>query len=131
KESDRAFRLAERQHSQASAQELAAPELLELLGRAPALPRELFGELGFQSSRLVSERLFHRGNEPHASFSYPLLEGRDVAEFREGAPRLFLNPDPELLKLAGCRLKDPAEFRRASFVVRQTAAMPIAALHSG
>ena len=79
----------------------------------------------------MSEQLFSRSSEPDEAYSYPLLEGRDVAEFREGPPRLFLNPDPELLRRAGCRLRQKSDFSRASFVVRQTAQVPIAALHSG
>jgi hypothetical protein len=44
---------------------------------------------------------------------------------------LFLSPDKEALHKARCRLRDSADYGRVSFVVRQTARFPIAALHGG
>jgi hypothetical protein len=72
-----------------------------------------------------------RAEAPDDRHTLPLLEGRQVSEFRVDPPRLFLNPDPERLARAKCRLRPPEQYRRARFVVRQTAQYPIAALHSG
>jgi Eco57I restriction-modification methylase len=130
-ESDRAWTLSERQRAGNAAVAVSAPELLTLLGGAPTLPAELFREMGFQSSGAVSRTLFLRAPEPDALHRYPLLEGRDVFEFRQGEPRLYLRADPELLRQAGARLRAAEDYRRVGFVVRQTAKMPIAALHRG
>lgn len=130
-ESDRAWHLAERQRAATTAEAVEVPELLRLLAGAPALPRELFREMGFQSSGAVSRTLFLRASAPDALHRYPLLEGRDVFEFRQGEPRLFLRADPELLRRAGARLRAAEDYQRVGFVVRQTAKMPIAALHRG
>jgi hypothetical protein len=54
-----------------------------------------------------------------------------VKEFHEGEPRLFLRADPDLLKKARCRLRSRDQYRTVDFVVRQTAPVPIAALHGG
>jgi len=128
---DRAFVLRERSRASAEASAVAAPAVLERLRRAAPLPREVFGEMGFQTTRIVTSTLLLRSAAPDAHHTYPLLEGREVAEFRVGPPRLFLRPDAELLRRAGCRLRSIEEYRRVSFVVRQTAKAPIAALHSG
>ncbi len=72
-----------------------------------------------------------RGPRPDALHHYPLLEGRDVREFAEGEPRLFLSPDPIALAKARCRLRDRDDYQRVRFVIRQTARYPIAALHRG
>lgn len=130
-QSDRAWRLAERQRAAGAAEAVSVPELLALLAGAPSLPAALFREMGFQSSGAVSRTLFLRAPEPDALHGYPLLEGRDVFEFRQGEPRLYLRADPELLRLAGARLRAAEDYRRVGFVVRQTAKMPIAALHRG
>ncbi len=127
---DRPFRLIERQRLGAAAEEVKPPAVLLGLLERPPLPRELFGEMGFQSRRAVTEKLFKRGALADGH-DYPLLEGKDVAEFRVGAPRLFLKPDRALLKKLGCRLREPGDYGRVRFVVRQTAKVPIAALHSG
>jgi hypothetical protein len=129
--SARPWLLAERQRARLLAEQLNAPRCLEQLAELPPLPGELFGEMGFQSCRLVSEQLLSRTAEPHGAFQFPLLEGRDVSEFRQGAPRLFLNPDPELLREARCRLRAERDYQRVAFVVRQTAKVTIAALHGG
>ncbi|HVJ18253.1 MAG TPA: N-6 DNA methylase [Polyangiaceae bacterium] len=127
---ERPFRLAERQRVAGAAAEVAPPAaVLRLLGSEP-LPRELFGEMGFQSNRVVSERLFRRGPAGDGH-DYPLLEGKDVAEFRVGQPRLFLKADQAVLRRSGCRLRAAGDYQRVRFVVRQTAKMPIAALHTG
>jgi hypothetical protein len=128
---EREWRLAERQRNAATAAQLEPPELLSRLASWPLLPRELFGEMGFQSAGNVSKTLLLRAPEPADGHDYPLLEGKDVGEFRQGPARLFLKPDSELLARARCRLRPAEDYARAAFVVRQTAVMPIAALHSG
>jgi hypothetical protein len=129
--SERPWRLVERQRRGAVASSVAAPAALTRLAQAPALPADLFAEMGFQSSRLASCNLLKRGPVPAAPFDYPLLEGRDVFEFREGPARLFLRAEAALLKAAGCRARPIEAYRAVAFVVRQTAAVPIAALHGG
>ena len=127
---DRPFRLAERQRKAGEAEEVRTPNAIERLLALPCLPRELFGEMGFQSRRVVTEQLFRRG--PAAGeHDYPLLEGKDVGEFRVGPPRLFMKPDRDFLARVGCRLRDAGEYGRVRFVVRQTAKVTIAALHTG
>jgi len=125
------FRLVERQRAAGSAAEVKAPEALLELAKAPAFPRELFGEMGFQTTSAVSKQLLRRSPEPDAIHHYPLLEGRDVREFSQGEPRLFLAPDPAALSKARCRLRNRDDYQRVRFVVRQTARYPIAALHRG
>jgi hypothetical protein len=128
---DREWRLSERQRSAGAAEEIAPPAWLERLGELPSFPAELFGEMGFQSSGDVAKTLFLRAPEADARHVYPLLEGKDVGEFRQRAPRLYLDPDPDALARARCRLRPARDYGRVAFVVRQTAAQPIAALHSG
>lgn len=125
------FRLAERQRAAGAPVEVHAPEALLALAQAQKFPPELFGEMGFQTTSTVTQQLLRRSREPDASHHYPLLEGRDVREFSEGEPRLFLAPDPELLAKARCRLRNRDEYQRVRFVIRQTARYPIAALHRG
>ncbi len=127
---DAAFRLVERQRRDGAAAEVKTPRAIERLSERPSFPRELFGEMGFQSNRVVTERLFRRG-VPGEGHDYPLLEGKDVAEFRVGSARLFLKPDRDLLSKLGVKLRPESEYQRVSFVVRQTAKVTIAALHSG
>jgi hypothetical protein len=128
---DGPFRLAERQRAGAQAAEIAAPSALLELGKLPTLPRDLFGEMGFQTSGVVTRELLLRAAAPDSRHHYPLLEGRDVREFSEGEPRLFLAPDPGVLSQARCRLRDRQDYARVRFVIRQTARFPIAALHRG
>jgi len=125
------FRLAERQRAAGSAAEVLAPAALLELAKAPGFPRELFGEMGFQTTSTVSKQLLRRSSEPDPIHYYPLLEGRDVREFAEGEPRLFLSPDTEALSKARCRLRNRDDYQRVRFVIRQTARFPIAALHRG
>lgn len=125
------FRLSERQRAGGAAAEVLAPEALLELARRPAFPRELFGEMGFQTTSVVTKQLLRRSPTPDAAHHYPLLEGRDVREFSEGQPRLFLAPDSEVLRKARCRLRSRDDYQRVRFVVRQTARYPIAAVHRG
>jgi N-6 DNA Methylase len=129
--SDAPFRLAERQRAGAEAALVTPPDALLELGKLPSFPRESFGEMGFQTTSTVTQTLLLRAPGPDARHVYPLLEGRDVREFSQGQPRLFLSPDREALHKARCRLRDLADYGRVSFVIRQTARYPIAALHGG
>lgn len=128
---DAPWRLVERQKRGGSARSLEVPEVLLRLRERPPLPAACFGEMGFQSSRLVTERLLLRGDAADEQHTYPLLEGRDVREFWQGAPRLFLRVDRAILEQARCRVRPLEVYRRVAFVVRQTANVPIAALHGG
>jgi hypothetical protein len=127
----RPFRLSERARCGVPARALEVPEALSRFGDVTPLPHELFREMGFQTTRSVSQALLKRGERADAEHSYPLLEGREVSEFKVGPPRLFLRPDLEFLARARCRLRAREEYRTVRFVVRQTAKVPIAALHSG
>lgn len=129
--SERKLRLAERERFGNVAQPLEAPQVLLRMEQCEAFPRELFGELGFQSNRAVSTQLFLRAESARPPFTYPLLEGREVSEFRVGAPRLFLHPDERVLTKTRCKLRLMDDYQRVEFVVRQTAKFPIAALHNG
>ena len=130
-ESEGPFRLAERQRAGAVAAEILLPAALAEIAKLPSFPRELFGEMGFQTTGVVTKTLLRRAPAPDARHDYPLLEGRDVREFSEGEPRLFLSPDREALAKARCRLRERTDYERVRFVVRQTARYPIAALHRG
>jgi hypothetical protein len=125
----RSLRLAERARLAGAARAVEPPAVLARVAASAPLPSALFGEFGLQTTRVVSERLLLRADAPTGAFTYPLLEGREVREFRVGSPRLFLHPDPEVLKAARCRVRAREDYRRVRFVVRQTAKAPIAALH--
>ncbi len=129
--SDACWRLFERQRRAGDAREVQVPRVLGLLSGAPTWPEAMFKEMGFQSSRVVSERLFLRGPRGDRRHRYPLLEGRNVQEFAQGEPRLFLRADPTELARARVRLRPAQAYRSVDFVVRQTATVPIAALHGG
>ncbi len=128
---DAPLRLAERQRADGQAAEIQPPAALTEIGKLPPFPRELFGEMGFQTAGSVTAQLLLRAAGPDARHHYPLLEGRDVREFSEGEPRLFLAPDREALAKARCRLRELHDYSRVSFVIRQTARYPIAARHRG
>ena len=128
---DAPFRLAERQRAGAPAAELAAPAALSEIAKLPPFPRELFGEMGFQTTKRVSQELLLRAPAANDRHHYPLLEGRNVRAFWQGEPKLFLAPDSQVLAASRCRLRDPGDYGRVRFVVRQTARYPIAAIHSG
>jgi hypothetical protein len=130
-EPSRAFVLSERSRAAATATELRTPPALERLAGLPRFPDELFGEMGLQTNSAVSKQLLYRGHQPPADFNYALLEGRNVVEFKVAAPRLFMKPDASLLAQHRCRLRNAADYRRVKLVVRQTAAITIAAAHDG
>jgi len=125
------FRLKERSVLDGPVRCLDPPEhLCSLHGRA-TFPRQVFRELGFQTNARVTKELLLRADAPSGPYRVALLEGRRVREFREGEPRLFLNPEPSLLRQERCRLRPLDEYRTVDFVIRQTARWPIAALHQG
>lgn len=130
-EPERAFVLTERRRAAGAALPLQTPAALGRLAGLPRLPAELFGEMGLQTNSAVTRQLLYRGSAPPAEFSYALLEGRNLAEFALAAPRLFLKPDQAFLALHRCRLRDASEYRRVKLVIRQTAAITIAAAHDG
>lgn len=123
--------LSERQWANASAVRLEIPPVLSLLRKAPTLAPDHFGEMGFQTTRVASQTLLLRADAPDAKHTTALLEGRNVQEFSEGPAKLFLCSDADLLKKAKCRLRPAKDYQRVDFVVRQTASVPIAALHNG
>jgi hypothetical protein len=131
KQSERPWTLVERARARAEASAVDPPPLLGALGQSEALPGELFGEMGLQTTRQVTLTLLLRGAVPDARHRYPLLEGKNVREFHEGSVQLYLCDDPELLRKAHCRLRPESDYARVRFVVRQTARIPIAALHNG
>lgn len=125
------WQLLEKSRTAHSRKTVAAPAVLGRFADLPTFPSDVFREYGFQSAGEVSQTLFLRATEADDLHTMPLLQGRNVREFHEGAPRLFLRPDRELLRRARCRLRDEADYAKVEFVVRQTAAFPIAALHHG
>lgn len=128
---DAVWPLQEKTHADSKAVMTPPPSVLRLVDGLAPLPRETFGEVGFQSNRIVGAKLFYRGEDPPAQFSVPLLEGRNVGEFLERPPRLFLWPDQETLRQTKCRLKSAESYQAVTLVVRQTAAFTIAARHNG
>lgn len=127
--SGRPWRLEERQRAAVEAESVAIPDALLHLRNMPTLPAQVFREMGFQSGGDVMKELVARA--PDDQHTYPLLEGRDIDEFRVGQPRKFLDPDERRLQAAKCRVRPVSDYQRVKFVVRQTATHPIAALHSG
>jgi SAM-dependent methyltransferase len=130
-EPERSWVLTERKHAGATAAAVCTPTALEPLARLPRLPPELFGEMGLQTNSAVTRQLLYRGTSPPDAYSYALLEGRNVSEFEISAPRLFLRPDRDVLAAERCRLRAASDYQRVKIVVRQTAAITIAARHDG
>lgn len=99
--------------------------LLERLSRLPRLPREAFGERGFQTTEddLAHLRRAPAGCSPHV---VALREGADVSEFRGLPPQLFADP----AQLEG-RLRPPADWQAVKVLIRQTARFPLAAFSDG
>jgi hypothetical protein len=128
---ERPFVLSERDRAASAATEVRPPAALSRLVGLPRLPPDLFGEMGLQTNGVVTRQLLFRGSAPPPEFTYALLEGRNVAEFAQSAPRLFLKPDRALLAQHRCRLREVSEYGRVKLVVRQTAAITIACAHTG
>jgi Eco57I restriction-modification methylase len=98
--------------------------LLERLGQLERLPRELFGERGFQTTEDDQAHLERGAAAPPGRV--PLREGADIGEFRALPPQLF--GDPERL---GSRLRPASDWRDVKLLIRQTARFPMAALSDG
>jgi hypothetical protein len=130
-ERDAPFALVERSGVAATAARVEPPSCLERLAAFERFPAECFREFGFQTTSEVTRRMLRRGSDATPPFDYPLLEGRDVAEFIVGEPKLHLQADRNELKRLHCRLRELDEFRQVEFLVRQTAKYTIAALHNG
>lgn len=130
-EPERSFLLTERRHAAATAAEVRTPPALSRMSQLPRMPAALFGEMGLQTNAAVTKQLLYRGHTPPPEYSYALLEGRNIAEFELSAPRLFLKPDRAVLAQHRCRLRSASEYARVKVVVRQTAAITIAAAHDG
>ncbi len=128
---ERPFVLSERSRAISAASQVQTPAALGALSALPRLPQQLFGEMGLQTNGAITRQLLFRGSAPPPEFSYALLEGRNVSEFEQSTPRLFLKPDRALLAQHRCRLRDVSEYSRVKLVVRQTAAITIASAHSG
>jgi len=128
---ERPFVLTERRRAAGAASEVQVPSALSRLAALPRLPSELFGEMGLQTSSAVTRQLLYRGHAPPPEFSYPLLEGRNIAEFALQPARLFLKPDAAILAQHRCRLRASSDYARVKLVVRQTAAITLAAAHDG
>ncbi len=124
------WQLEERTRCAHDARQVSIPGIMGRLLTFPRFPAPTFREFGFQSNRTATLELLSRTG-PNERCRYPLLEGRDVHEFYEGEPRLYLDDNPERLKRAGCRLRPREEYQSVGFVVRQTARVPVAALHKG
>jgi hypothetical protein len=103
----------------------AGRRLLERLARLPRLPRELFGERGFQTTEDDQAHL-RRAPNMLPPCTVALREGADIGEFRALPPQLFGDP----VRL-GTRLRPPAAFREVKLLIRQTARFPMAALSDG
>lgn len=130
-EPERPFVLSERRRVLQAAAELCTPSALERLAGWPRLPAKLFGEMGLQTNSAVTRSLLYRGASPPDEYCYALLEGRNIAEFQRKPARLYLKPDRALLSELRCRLREASEYDRVKLVVRQTAAITIAAAHDG
>jgi len=127
----RPWKLSERARKSNESTELVVPGALLRLASLPTLPPELFRELGLQTNRQVTAELLRRAAAPKAPYVLGLLEGRRVQEFVCHEPELFLHPHQPTLERTKCLLRPPSTYQAVSFVVRQTAAFPIAAAHNG
>jgi Eco57I restriction-modification methylase len=99
--------------------------LLERLAQLPRLPREAFGERGFQTTEDDQAHL-RRAAAAHPPCTVALREGADIGEFRARDPQLFGDP----VRL-GTRLRPVADWHDVKLLIRQTARFPMAALSDG
>jgi hypothetical protein len=99
--------------------------LIERLSRLPRLPRDAFGERGFQTTEddLAHLSRMPRARPPH---TVALREGADIGEFRALPPQLFADPS----RLDN-RLRKPADWQQVKLLIRQTARFPMAAFSDG
>jgi hypothetical protein len=99
--------------------------LFERLARLPRLPRELFGERGYQTSEDDQAHLRRAPAAPSRAL-VPLREGADVGEFRALPPQLFADAAQ-----LGARLRPASDWGAVKLLIRQTARFPMAALSDG
>ncbi|MEJ7727781.1 MAG: N-6 DNA methylase [Polyangiaceae bacterium] len=99
--------------------------LLERLAALRTLPRDAFGERGFQSTGSDAARL-RRLPAAEPPFVLPIREGADIAAFVARPPRAFLDPRGTIGRLRGAEA-----WREVQLLIRQTARFPIAALADG
>lgn len=123
--------LEERSRLTAEVDRVSPPACIAVFDQLPCLPKNTFGELGFQSNTRVVQELFRRAAEPTGVYTLGLLEGRCVQEFKQRPPRVFLAPNQDRLAQLKARLRDAVSYQKVDFVVRQTAAFTIAARHNG
>lgn len=102
-----------------------ATRLLARLNKYPKMPRDLFGERGFQSDKKLATH-FREATEPEGRFTTPLREGSDILEFAIGPARVYA--DRETL---GRQLRSPEAYQAVKVLIRQTARFPIAARSDG
>lgn len=103
----------------------AEAALLARLDALPKLPREVFGERGFQTMGADVANL-RRGDEPLTPGEVGLRIGSDVAPFRRGAPSFRCDP-----RAFGARFRKDEDWRAVRVLVRQTARFPMACLSDG
>lgn len=96
--------------------------ILTLLER-PALPPELFGERGLQTTGSDTEHCKPARDDVH---TVALRVGSDIGAFRRGAPSLYADA-----AWFGRRLRPADEWRKVDVLIRQTARVPIAARSDG
>lgn len=122
----RPWTLRERRRAGVEAVVVEPPRCLARLGSLPRFAPATFGDVGVQTSPAVRALIADAPSERH---TVPLREGKDVTAYRVGPARRWLDPDPAALRAARARMRPPEAWRAVAFVVRQTAAFPIAALH--
>jgi hypothetical protein len=103
----------------------AARRLLARLAAWPTMPRELFGERGYQT-RPEDRRQLKANDGVLAEGERLLHTGTEVLEFETRAPRWKV--DPETLQ---AKLRPPAAWQGVSLLIRQTARYPIASYADG
>jgi hypothetical protein len=99
--------------------------LLDKLQREPRIPREVFGERGYQTSS-ADRRKLRVGEAPPDDGWVALRSGTEVGEFMRHPPRIFARPED----LDG-RLRPPEQWGQVRVLIRQTARFPIAASADG
>lgn len=102
-----------------------AVSLLARLKTLPVLPRETFGERGYQTMGSDVKALVAR-EQAGGSSRVALREGADIRAFARGQARYSVDPK----RLAG-RFRVPLEWGEVDVLIRQTARFPIAARSDG
>lgn len=103
------------------------PDIVRLLA-LPTVPPRTFGDPGVHTGNM-SQMLIHSEPGGDPGRFHPIRQGRDIASFQCGLPRLFLDADPEFGPEHYCRILDLARYRAVPILLRQTSDRPIAARH--